>query len=257
MRRRLVNTPAYLPTHVEREQRTARSALHVDASALKELISGNPREGHTYSVAIVGSGGGGGAVAHQLHCANVDTLLIEAGSATGGKDFLNCDQRHQSRSSSRTVYETVARTPGLSSGESQYYVGGDVHVLGGKTRLWGGLSPRPKRWELKTFPEAVANYFTSEAVFEAAEALMRVTRPQTPFQDRVRQALSRLLPDWTHEDAPYAVRVGPFQLAGPSGMYNTGDLLIEEKISRMFEHRKSSLDVVFDHEVTRLEPQGR
>jgi hypothetical protein len=111
---------------------------------------------------------------------------------------------------------------------NQYTDGFQGFNLGGRSVFWGGFIPRMTSAELDFWPQRL-KWDLEDRYYLLAEELMGLsTAPTTSYSRSFHRLLRRELPDYTHFDAPVAVRT---KLAGSNtittGMFSTADLLLE------------------------------
>lgn len=205
-----------------------------------------------YDVIVIGSGMGGGILAHRLATTgDRRVLVLEAGSyllpthvgdgprahleyGLGGIDWTQWAEFRVERCDVRLSDATV--------GEGMY--------LGGRSLFWGAVTPRMRDWEFAGWPALGLDRW-----YGRAERLMRVpdARP-SPYEARMLAVLRRDLPEYAHASAPLAIEfTGMGAEVVPSGVFSTADLLIETVLSA---RPRQPLTVNLNHEVTGLVRDG-
>lgn len=185
---------------------------------------------HVFDVIVVGSGMAGGVLADRLSDNRIDTLVLEAGGVPLETHIANLPRRHQ-RGFGKHVWERWPEYQVVNydaPGDGNVYNGAQAFNLGGRSVFWGGFIPRMSSWELDFWPKRI-KWDLEDRYYQLAEDVMgRSTAPVTQYLRSVHRALRRLLPNYTHFDAPVAVRKN---LADDntisSGMFSTADLLLE------------------------------
>lgn len=224
-----------------------------------------------FDTIVVGSGAGGGTLAHELAPRQVSgaprrVLVLEAGSYLFPTHVGNLPRRETRGSGvSRGIwdlwydYRTLRWSGPGPAGESAAV--SQAFNLGGRTVFWGALSPRAKAWELRSWPSAVSADLRN-VWYEEAEQLMRVRQlGSSVYQSVVRSKLKELpdLREYSHIDAPVATEfVGPAPNVVPAGVFSTAELLVERKLQLETDGRSRypHLWVRLNHEVTTIEKDG-
>lgn len=112
---------------------------------------------------IVGSGIGGGILAEELiRKGDKNVLLIEKGDATFSTHVCNTARpdfargKQDSPEGNETIYNKL-KSWVQTAEDSEPYVGGPLHCLGGRSVVWGLWIPRTDDETLGHFPAAVAS----------------------------------------------------------------------------------------------------
>jgi choline dehydrogenase-like flavoprotein len=209
--------------------------------------------GGQYDVIVIGSGMGGGVLAHRLARGGARrVLLLEAGSYLFSTHFGDGPRAHFRRDLGGIDWTqwgrfkvqrcaTTAAADGVDIGEGMYF--------GGRSLFWGAVTPRMRSWEFAGWPAGMPA--TLPAWYAAAEELMRASdRRSSAYEQDVLQALQRDLPEFSHAAAPLAIEyTGIADEVVPSGVFSTADLLIETVLSA---EPDQPLTVNLNHEATRL-----
>ena len=133
--------------------------LASDADVVSQLSSLD-----VFDYIIVGSGMGGGVLAEELlKKGNKNILLIEKGDATFSTHVCNTARpsfargKQDSPEGNETIYNKL-KSWVQTAEDSEPYVGGPLHCLGGRTVVWGLWIPRADAKTLDNhFPAEVAN----------------------------------------------------------------------------------------------------
>lgn len=220
-----------------------------------------------YDVIIVGSGAGGGTLAHRLAASGwrgprpPRILLLEAGSYLFGTHTGNL-ARHQPLGPE--VYPNIFhhwgafgrrrwRAADAESARAQLAQGLN---LGGRTLFWGASAPRLQRWEFRDWPETVRDELT-DVWYDRAERLTRIAPVvSSSYQTMVKARLRELpgMAEFRHFDPPMAVEyTAPAPAAVPAGIWSAAELLLSHA---MQGKRNEHLQVNLHHEVVRVETAG-
>ncbi len=186
-----------------------------------------------FDVIVIGSGMSGGVLAERLSDNNVRTLVLEAGGVPLETHIANLPRPHRSGFQKHVWerwYDFRARNYDYDEHDSgnQYTDGFQGFNLGGRSVFWGGFIPRMTSAELDFWPKQL-KWELEDRYYKLAEELMGLsTAPTTEYSRSIHRLLRRELPEYTHFDAPVAVRP---KLAGSNtittGMFSTTDLLLE------------------------------
>jgi choline dehydrogenase-like flavoprotein len=244
-------------------------AIVVDVPAVAaRFLPTNTDERRRYDVIVVGSGAGGGTLAHQLSSASwrgggpPRVLLLEAGSYLFPTHTGNLPRHEPVRGGEyHPMLFEGWRTFGLRRWRAQDAESSRAQIaqgvnFGGRTVFWGACSPRLRQWELREWPRTVATEL-HDVWYERAEQLMRVApQPSSAYQSTVKAALRKLplLEDFDHADAPMAIEyTAPVGGALPSGIWSAAELLLHRALHK---DRFGSLQINLNHEVVQVETTG-
>ena len=212
-----------------------------------------------YEVIVVGSGMAGGVLADRLADSGVDTLVLEAGGVPLETHIANLPRRHFPGEFRKHVWERwyeyqVNNYEVPTDGSPNDYGGGQGFNLGGRSVFWGGFIPRMSSWELDFWPRQL-KWDLEDRYYQLAEDVMgRSTAPTTSYSRTIHRRLRQQLPQYSHFDAPVAVRTNP---AGGNtiapGMFSTVDLLLES-VRTGGPSGSENLTVRTHHQAVRIEP---
>ncbi|MFI9815925.1 GMC oxidoreductase [Saccharothrix variisporea] len=206
-----------------------------------------------YDVIVVGSGIGGGLLADQLSDAGADVLVLEAGSLLFPTHVANLPRRLRVGKFDKHVWGLFQDfgVRNYANVDGSDFRGAQAFNLGGRSVFWGGLIPRMGAWELSGWPAAVREYLLTTGYRVAEDALNRSTPIGSTYQEEAKRALTRLLPDFDHLDAPVAVQYrGYTTLSIPAGMFSTADLLSEDRL--VVDPGRSVPTINLNHAVQRV-----
>lgn len=196
-----------------------------------------------YDVIIVGSGAGGGTLAHSLvrrpkpDGSRRRVLVLEAGSYLFPTHVGNLPRRETTGSGiARGIWELwydyrIQRWQ-TDGGDNDLAIAQGLN-LGGRSLFWGALAPRMRDWEFSGWPSPVPEELRT-LWYPRAEQLMRVHQvAPSAYQTLVRETVSTLpqLSAYTIVDAPVATEyAAPIPSTVPTGVFSTAELLIERKL---------------------------
>ena len=189
-----------------------------------------------FDVIVIGSGMAGGVLAEHLSDKNVRTLVLEAGGVPLETHIANLPRPHRSGFQKHVWqrwYDFRAKNYDDDAVGNNYTDGFQGYNLGGRSVFWGGFIPRMTSAELDFWPQQL-KWDLEDRYYPLAEELMGLsTAPSTHYSRSFHRLLRQVLPDYTHLDAPVAVRP---HLAGSNaittGMFSTADLLLESYRTR-------------------------
>jgi len=259
------------------DRRSTFGPVAEEGQVQREFFNPSRMTDQEYDVIIVGSGMGGGTLADHLSDHGVKVLVLEAGGYVFPTHVGNLPRQQaigrfdkhiwhlwdDFKGQSHEPSDLGSRPPGETIDEQSLqgglqYEGSQGYALGGRSIYWGGFIPRMSSWELDAWPRTV-KWELEDEYYDKAEVVMgRSVGPRTQYNRRVHELLSDLLPEFTHKDAPMAVRKrfeGSNQLDG--GVFSTADLLLESYLTPG-ETGKDNLEILLNHDVIRFEsiPDG-
>lgn len=211
-----------------------------------------------YDVIVIGSGMAGGVLADRLADSGADILILEAGGVPLETHIANLPRRYvpgfQKHVWQRWGEYQVINYDQPTDGSVNNYGGAQGFNLGGRSVFWGGFIPRMSSWELDFWPTQL-KWDLEDRYYQLAEDLMgRSTAPVTYYTREIHRLLREQLPEYSHFDAPVAVRQN---LTGANtittGMFSTADLLLESlRTGGMVGSEKMTLRT--HHQVIKIEP---
>lgn len=216
-------------------------------------------EGHRYKVIVIGSGIGGGVLADQLADYGQDVLVLEAGSYLFPTHVGNLPRRHplggQFDKNIWGLWDDFKVTNYVNAPGS-VFGGAQGFNLGGRSVFWGGLIPEMTWWELAAWPEPV-RWHLEDTGYKLANELLKQSRLETNYQDRVRTHLRNRLPDHVVQTAPMAIQHTQAEvMVVPGGVFSTADLLLESRLTDDVSGARN-LKINLNHAVKRIETAGR
>lgn len=231
--------------------------IFVENSRVQQMFfPPNLSETELFDVIIVGSGVGGGILADQCSDLGLNVLVLEAGSYLFPTHVANLPRQHQVGRFSKHVWGLYDefKVNNYTNTPASNFNGGQAFNLGGRSIFWGGLIPRMLSWELELWPQEVRQYLEQDGYTQAEDLMNRSAMPASDYQAEVKRSLSRLLPDFRHEDAPVAVQYANTNTSTiPTGMFSTADLLMESMLTNG-PSGSNHLAINLNHVVTRIEP---
>ncbi|MCG8361878.1 MAG: GMC oxidoreductase [Pseudanabaenales cyanobacterium] len=213
-----------------------------------------------FDVIVIGSGMAGGVLADRLADNGVNTLVLEAGGVPLETHIANLPRPHFPGEFRKHVWERwyeyqVINYDQPTDGSRNDYTGGAQGFnLGGRSVFWGGFIPRMSSWELDFWPKNL-KWDLEDRYYQLAEDLMgRSTAPVTYYTREIYRLLREQLPNYTHFDAPVAVRQNDVNANTiTTGMFSTADLLLESARTPRGAG-SDNLTILTHHQVIRVEP---
>lgn len=236
----------------------------VDSPLQQLTVQLTGREWEEYDVIVIGSGMGGGTLADDLSDRGALVLVLEAGGLWFPLHINDLPGN---------TYSLAERDKlgSYNNAEGSQLIFDVNFNLGGRSVYWSGVIPRMRPWEMRgVWPPVVRSYLFERQGYERAERVLRPEVTLGPFQDRVRELLSKALPDFHVHDLPRSLHQpnlksrqcqGTVQhcmgnvLRKTNGVYSTADLLLD---SAAFPGPagQENLRINLQHLVTRIETQG-
>lgn len=212
-----------------------------------------------FDVIVIGSGMAGGVLADRLSDNGLNTLVLEAGGVPLETHIANLPRRHFLPGQfTKHVWDRwpqfqVINYDQPTDGSPNDYGGGQGFNLGGRSVFWGGFIPRMSSWELDFWPRNL-KWDLEDRYYQLAEDLMgRSTAPTTYYTREIHRLLRQQLPDYSHFDAPVAVRQNdPSANTITTGMFSTVDLLLESERS-FGELGTNNLTILTHHQVINVQ----
>ena len=219
---------------------------------------------------IVGSGIGGGILAEELlKKGNKNILLIEKGEATFSTHVCNTARpsfargRQDSPEGNEIIYNKL-KSRVQTAEDSEPYVGGPLHCLGGRSVVWGLWIPRADEKTLDDyFPAAVASDLKTKWFQEAFDLVTNNSQKDKIYPEghidieqlsSSRAELTEAIKPFMLENRP--VELGPVAIEFhspapyrfPQGAYSTAVPLL----NRIYA-RDRRLKVLLDTEVLKVD----
>ncbi len=216
-----------------------------------------------YDVIVIGSGMGGGVLADQLSDADINTLVLEAGSLPFQTHIDNLPGHNFNFGTAER--DQVGHYINRPNSESAFLFGAQMN-LGGRSVYWEGLIPRMDRWEANHWPSSVRDYLFRQQGYHQAEQLVRKRRTLGPFQESLIHDLRSAFKEFYVEDLPRALHQPNLTirrsaakvdnvLVRPTGVFSTADLLMDSLATDRVMARPY-LTINLSHLVTRIETKG-
>jgi choline dehydrogenase-like flavoprotein len=210
-----------------------------------------------FDVIVIGSGMCGGVLADRLSDNGVRTLVLEAGGVPLETHIANLPRSHNPSSQAKIqIWQRWGdyQVRNYESGDENRYDGSQAFNLGGRSVFWGGFIPRMSSWELDFWPRNL-KWDLEDRYYQLAEDLIgRSTAPVNDYTREIHRVLRTQLPDYSHFDAPMAVRQRPSDSNTIStGMFSTADLLLES-FRTQGELGNANLNILTHHQVIKIEP---
>ena len=213
-----------------------------------------------FDVIIIGSGMAGGVLADRLADNGLDILVLEAGGVPLETHIANLPRPHYPGEFRKHVWERwyeyqVINYDQPTDGSPNNYTGGAQGFnLGGRSVFWGGFIPRMSSWELDFWPRNL-KWDLEDRYYQLAEDLMgRSTAPVTYYTREIHRLLREQLPNYSHFDAPVAVRQNDVNANTiTTGMFSTADLLLESARTPRGTG-SDNLTILTHHQVISVEP---
>lgn len=242
-----------------------------DKSLEQELFGTSWNPDDRWDYIVVGSGMGGGAVAHALaaddRLQGRRVLVLEAGGLIFPTHTGNMPRRHDTGDVSKSVwqmwdsfkrqdYTPIKVVDGVAVEDRMHNT---INIttsrsFGGRSLFWGCTAPRLSAGELQRWPAGLRNDLN--AWYPKAEAMLTVEpAPNSAYQNRVLALLQGLHPGAVHVAAPMAVEyAAAIPAVVPGGLFSTAAMLFEDqrqKPPRLVVHLRERV-VGFDFDGNRV-----
>ncbi|MFD1547890.1 GMC oxidoreductase [Nonomuraea guangzhouensis] len=217
-------------------------------------------EGAVYDYVIIGSGMGGGVLAHELTRMAAakggrmpQVLVLEAGGYLFSTHVGNMPRMQSTGAeANRTVwglwYQYRSERYRTNSARMQV---AEAFCLGGKSVFWGALIPPMIRREFESWPRDVHDELRTQWYDEATD-LMHATPPAlSDYRRTVKELLRTQLKRFRQHEVQVAAESSVAHRLGiPSGIFSTAALLMED---RLRDGWNRYLHVNLNHEVVGFE----
>ncbi|MEU7899680.1 GMC oxidoreductase [Nonomuraea sp. NPDC049152] len=198
---------------------------------------------------VVGSGTGGGTLAHRLMVdseGEARVLVLEAGGYLFPTHVGNLPRRHGPYVN-RSVWELWNQFKVRRYDTDQPMDLAQAFCLGGRSLFWGALVPRMAAAEFAGWPEPIRQDLESTWYARAEDLLNGTAMPQDTLCGAVQSLLKGHLPDLADDDAMLAAEHASVNGLGiPSGIFSTAALLMEDVLRAAWADR---LHVNLHHQV--------
>lgn len=225
------------------------------------LCDGGVHDDREFDAIVIGSGAGGGILAHHLSSRGADVLLLEKGDFLFPTHIANLPRSHRTDGELTNVWDLYDRRLKTRNAISitADYVGGEAAFLGGKTLVWGGTTPRMRDWEFQSWPDDVRRDLKQSYYCKAEKLLgvnMAVNRdaPAGHVGTLLRSVKAILGRDAMGCVSPVALgRAQPPALS--PGVFSSADLLMETLLSESPDSRSRKLTLLLGHQSLRFSPK--
>lgn len=202
-------------------------------------------EREIYDVIVVGSGMGGGILADATSDMGMRTLVLEAGPI-----------RHLVNITDLPLPNVVESFDPYELSPGTRLTGGVSFNLGGRSVYWSAVIPRMRDWELRYWPDDVAQHLREKG-YERAERLFRKRTGHPEFQQNLVANFQTAFPDLEVTHLPRSYHQpdsGPNVRDGSpdersSGVFSTAALLAKS-LTSPGAAGSGNLDVAVEHVVT-------
>jgi choline dehydrogenase-like flavoprotein len=223
------------------------------------IFSDEITPGRVFDVAILGSGIGGGVLAHNLAWKGLDILLLEAGDLLFPVHLSSLPRKHNFGEFGNIwdVYDTCYRTKNAAGSES--YQGGQALCLGGRSVFWGGVIPRMRAYEFAAWPSQVRNdlinhyYQEAELMLSGQRAKWPVGYPEDGYARKLLTAVvSSLGENFSGDLVPLALGTPQISPALSTGIFSTADLLVELHLAEHLPAGLKKPQILLNNQATKL-----
>jgi choline dehydrogenase-like flavoprotein len=183
-----------------------------------------------FDVVVVGSGMGGGILAHRLSQNGAKVLLLEAGNLIFPTHLSNLPRQHSPGKLNHiwSLYDQcykIANT--YNAYGASLFQGGQAFCFGGRSLFWGGTIPRMTDREFSRWPEEVRVALLGRYYKEAEKLVGKRSLRRSDYAGLVKSTIKNTLhSNFDCEYTPMALDIGRRSRIS-TGIFSTADLLIE------------------------------
>ncbi|MGV9309965.1 GMC oxidoreductase [Nonomuraea sp. NPDC003727] len=219
-----------------------------DSLAARVHFPAAPADG-VFDFIVVGSGTGGGTLAHRLMAdsgGEARVLVLEAGGYLFPTHVGNLPRRH-GPFVNRSVWELWNQFKVRRYDTDQPMELAQAFCLGGRSLFWGALVPRMTPAEFAGWPEPIRRELESVWYARAEDLLNGSAMPRDTLCGTVQSLLRGSMPGLADDDAMLAAEHASVNGLGiPSGIFSTAALLMEDMLRASWADR---LHVNLHHQV--------